>query len=103
MVKAGLELEGYFITFIALFVSLLTLYSMTKIWAHVFWKNAPDDAALSHNNKREYPTLILAIVFMAAITAAISLYAEPFLNVAFAGADQLLNPQGYIDAVLGGN
>ena len=39
--QAGLEEKSYFIVFVALAVSMLTLYSMTKIWIYVFWKKQP--------------------------------------------------------------
>jgi multicomponent Na+:H+ antiporter subunit D len=40
----GLEEASYPIVVVALLVSLLTLYSMTKIWTEAFWKEAPDPA-----------------------------------------------------------
>ncbi|MFP3440823.1 proton-conducting transporter membrane subunit, partial [Pantoea sp. SIMBA_133] len=42
VVKASLEASEYVISAIALLVGLLTLYSMIKIWAEVFWKKVPD-------------------------------------------------------------
>ena len=42
LVRAGLEAEAYWIVGVSLVVSLMTLYSMTKIWAYAFWKPAPD-------------------------------------------------------------
>jgi multicomponent Na+:H+ antiporter subunit D len=41
LIRAGLEAGQYGIVAVALGVSLLTLYSMTKIWHEVFWKAAP--------------------------------------------------------------
>jgi multicomponent Na+:H+ antiporter subunit D len=45
--------------------------------------------------------MLLPIVFMAALTVVISLYTEPFLDLVYQGADQLLDPSLYIRAVLG--
>jgi len=47
LLKAGFETENYLIVVVALLVSLLTLYSMTKIWTEVFWKEAPPPPATS--------------------------------------------------------
>ncbi|HOK48268.1 MAG TPA: proton-conducting transporter membrane subunit, partial [Bryobacteraceae bacterium] len=41
LIKAGLEAGSYVIVAVALGVSLLTLFSMMKIWTEVFWKPAP--------------------------------------------------------------
>jgi multicomponent Na+:H+ antiporter subunit D len=43
IVRAGLEVEAYVATGIALAVGLMTLYSMVKIWNEVFWKSLPED------------------------------------------------------------
>ena len=102
LVKAGLELEGWIIVGVALFVSLLTLFSMTKIWAEAFWKPAPDDLANADRDATYY-SMLLPVIILAALIMVISLYTEPFLNIAFQGADQLLNPNLYIKAVLGEN
>ncbi|OBX34186.1 Na(+)/H(+) antiporter subunit D [Halomonas elongata] len=45
VIRAGLEAGAYGVTFIALLVGLLTLYSMIKLWAEVFWKADPREDA----------------------------------------------------------
>ena len=42
LVQAGLETQQYVLVATALGVGLLTLFSMTKIWAEAFWKEAPE-------------------------------------------------------------
>jgi multicomponent Na+:H+ antiporter subunit D len=42
LIRAGVEVEAWWIVGVALLVGLLTLYSMIKIWAEVFWKAQPD-------------------------------------------------------------
>ena len=101
LVKAGLQLEGWIVVAVALFVSLLTLYSMTKIWAEVFWKPDPNPTPGPPTKGISYYIMLFPVIFMAAITMAISLYTEPFLNLANQAAEQLLNPSMYINAVLG--
>ncbi|MBM3135299.1 MAG: Na+/H+ antiporter subunit D [Chloroflexi bacterium] len=101
LVKAGLETQQYLIVATALGVSLLTLFSMTKIWAEVFWKSAarsPQPAV-----PRPPPAaLILPIVVLAMLTVAMGLAAGPLFTLATRAAEQLLNPADYIQVVLGG-
>src|SRR5690606_22218936 len=44
LIRASFEVDRPAIAVVALAVSLLTLFSMTKIWAEVFWKSRPDTA-----------------------------------------------------------
>ena len=46
LIRTGLEAEQYLIVGVALFVGLLTLFSMTKIWAEVFWTPRPTAPAV---------------------------------------------------------
>lgn len=101
LVVAGLREGAWAIVAAALGVSLLTLFSMTKIWGEVFWKNDPHpntDAALEPGR---YRALALPIVGLAAITVAIGLFAGPMFDLATAAAAQLAHPDAYIRAVLG--
>jgi multicomponent Na+:H+ antiporter subunit D len=107
LIRAGLEVEQYVIVATALVVSLLTVFSMTKIWAEVFWKAAPEvneesqDPALS-----SLPALIIPIAVLAAITVIIGFFSEPFVALALRAAEQLQDPSEYIRAVrpvLGGS
>jgi multicomponent Na+:H+ antiporter subunit D len=107
VIKAGLEIDQMFIVGVALFVGLLTLFSMTKIWNEVFWKDDPrgsenilvnsfSDITLSRKVLMLSPIIILAL-----ITIVIGFNAEPFINIANNAAAQLLNPNEYISKVLG--
>jgi multicomponent Na+:H+ antiporter subunit D len=101
LIKAGLDLEAMTVTAVALLVSLLTLFSMTKIWAEAFWKPLPDGTAVDPLTTRERWTLLGPIAGLALLTVGIGLVAEPVYEVAVRAAEQLLDPQGYIHAVLG--
>jgi multicomponent Na+:H+ antiporter subunit D len=104
VVKATLELGYWFIAFLALAVGLLTIFSMTKIWAAAFWKPHPDgiEPALSRVHRREIVPMMIPVVGLAALTMVIGLYPEPFVQIAETAAAQLLDPRDYIAAVLGG-
>ncbi len=103
LVIAGLQSQSWIIVSTALVVSLLTLFSMTKIWANAFWKAAP--AALpdcSGMNRRQWRGFLSPMVVLAVITVAIGFFAGAVYDVAGAAAEQLMNPDAYIKAVLGG-
>ena len=102
LVKAGLEAEAYVITAVALAVSLLTLYSMTKLWNEAFWKPRPVDAASGPAEPASVPaTLLGPVLALAAITVAVGLGAGPVFDLASRAAVQLSDPSQYIAAVLG--
>lgn len=102
LVRAGLEIGQYSIVATALVVSLLTVFSMTKIWAEVFWKDLPE---MEVSQTTENPPLnkllgfVLPIAFLALITVIIGLFSEPFFVLATRAAEQLLNSNEYIEAV----
>lgn len=105
LVLAGLRAERYAIVAVALGVSLLTLYSMTKIWAEVFWKPRPQVAseALSPDEARlrvrSYRRTLPPIVLLAVLSIAMGVIAEPLYRLAHRAAEQLANPAEYITAV----
>jgi multicomponent Na+:H+ antiporter subunit D len=117
LVEAGLDAERYVLVAVALIVSPLTLLSMTRIWAEVFWKPDPakKDKPAAERSVDPSPTspsparfrtrrwgLLGPIVVLTGITVVLGLVAEPVFTLAQRAADQLLDPSAYIDAVLGG-
>ncbi|MCC6143490.1 MAG: Na+/H+ antiporter subunit D [Candidatus Hydrogenedentes bacterium] len=98
LVRGGLESEHYWMVAIALGVSVLTLFSMIKIWNEAFWKPAPADReelpAIS-------PAMYLPLAGLGGVMILMGLAAEPVYLFAEAAAAQLLNRAGYIEAVLG--
>lgn len=107
VIKAGLDLHHYLIVGVALFVGLLTLYSMTKIWNEVFWKDDPkgNEKIITENyrtSKLSDKIMIFApIILLSLITLVIGLYSKPFFDFANKTAVQLLNPSEYINKVIG--
>lgn len=105
VIRAGLEVEAWVATAVALLVGLLTLYSMIKIWAEVFWKPVPEgvDTSLLRGKKsdRSLWILLLPIIGLNVCTLYIGLNGQPIYELASDAADQLLNPSAYIEAVLG--
>lgn len=103
ILRAGLEAEKFLIVGIALMMSLLTLYSMIKIWNQVFWKPDLDDDPSFHQENlptwifHKIPVLILVLLIL-----GLGLAAEPVFELAQQAADQLLIPGEYFRTVLGG-
>ncbi|MBT8454646.1 MAG: Na+/H+ antiporter subunit D [Rhodobacteraceae bacterium] len=104
LVKAALDIDAWFIAFVALAVGLLTIFSMTKIWGEAFWKPHPDgvEPKLNKIDRADLWPLLLPIAGLATLTVIIGLSPEPFVQFAERASDQLLNPQAYVAAVLGG-
>ncbi len=98
LVVAGVESREYAIVAVTLGVGLLTLFSMSKVWAQVFWEPPPGGAQPSGAYSRAL--LLGPVVVFAAATVALGLLAEPAFSLALRAADQLLAPNDYIEAVL---
>ncbi|MDX5432963.1 MAG: Na+/H+ antiporter subunit D, partial [Halomonas sp.] len=111
IVRAGIEAEAYVVTAVALLVGLMTLYSMVKIWNEVFWKTLPEDnlvpaeEVVVGDDSRMVPAslwlMYLPVAVLALFALLIGIFAEPLMTLMNRIGDQLMNPQGYIEAVLG--
>lgn len=104
IVRAGIEAEAYFVTFIALLVGLLTLYSMVKIWNEVFWKATPaegDTDPYPEVRQRELWLMGAPVLGLTLCTIYIGFNAEAVFRLVEASAFQLMDPESYIHAVLG--
>nr|WP_281380458.1 Na+/H+ antiporter subunit D [Halomonas stenophila] len=104
VIRAGLEAGAYGVTAIALLVGLLTLFSMVKIWAEVFWKACPQDVdtpAPAPVGRGELWLMMAPVVGLALCTLLLGLHAGPLYGLAEASAEELLDPERYIRAVLG--
>jgi multicomponent Na+:H+ antiporter subunit D len=101
LIKAALDIEQYAIVVVALVVSALTLFSMTKIWAGAFWAPHPAGVPVPERDPRSLALLVGPIVGLAILTLTIGLWTEPFLQLAQAAAADLLDPSVYVQAVLG--
>jgi len=104
LLDAGVESEQWAIVSVALVVSLLTLFSMTKIWAGVFWGDAESATARDEGRTNGGPSLM---VFATGLTVALSIafvvFAGPIYELAERAGNDLADPTAYIDAVLGGD
>jgi multicomponent Na+:H+ antiporter subunit D len=102
VVKAGLGVGSWIAVTAALLVGVMTLFSMTKIWAEAFWKKQPDTGGVPLEKEHPGPLawMVIPIAVMAVATVLIGLFGEPLFQFSERAADQLMNPQEYISAVL---
>jgi len=105
LVQAGLEAERFLIVGVSLAVSILTLFSMTKIWAGAFWGLPEEDPPFEQargEGPLQAPRLMTgATIGVIALTLGIGLSAEPLWNLSVEAAQGLVDTSGYVEAVLG--
>jgi multicomponent Na+:H+ antiporter subunit D len=101
LVQAGLLQGQYAIVLVSLGVSVLTLYSMMKIWNEAFWKPVPQGQAEAGRPVIHLGWRLMPVAALAVLTIAAGLSAGPLAVLALAAGEQLMNPAEYITAVLG--
>lgn len=98
LIQAGMEAGRWGIVFVSLIVSFLTLFSMMKIWRFAFWGTTPEDT--EPLTGAAYWKLLPPAAILMVLTISIGLNAQFFLKYVIVAADQLMDPQVYIQAVL---
>ena len=103
LIRASLDTQLYWVAFVAAAVGLLTVYSMTKIWGEAFWKPNPQTNQAAHIRVpgKESVWMLAPIATLALLTILIGIGAEFVYKFALQAAEQLSQPQYYVDAVLG--
>jgi multicomponent Na+:H+ antiporter subunit D len=102
LVRAGLEEGRWVVVAVALAVSLLTLYSMTKLWNEAFAKPAPPGLPAAPLGRRSLALRVAPIAGLAALTVLIGLAPGVLFGLSARAAEQMLDPTAYVAAVLGG-
>ncbi|GAB2887183.1 Na+/H+ antiporter subunit D [Microbulbifer echini] len=103
LLKASLDQAAYWVVVVALVTGVLTLFSMSKIWAEAFLKAHPKDycKCLGDIPRYERYQRLLPVALLALITLLLGLVPGPFIDYSLAAAGELLEPAGYLGAVLG--
>ncbi len=99
LIREGIRLSEWTAVIAASAVGLLTLYSMVKIWNEAFWKPSPLAAT-----RGETPvpwTMVAPAIVLAAGTVLFGLFPGYFFSFAERSGAQLMDPSGYIIAVMG--
>jgi multicomponent Na+:H+ antiporter subunit D len=104
LVDAGLARHQYVVVGVSLLVSLLSFYSLLKIWTSAFWKRAPEgglpvDGAIGRAGG---PFLMSApTAALLAVSLAMAVAAGPLYSFTERAAADLLDPTAYRHVVLG--
>lgn len=93
----GLAQEQYPIVAVSLLVSLLTLFSMLKIFRKAFW-GLPTGERQTPGPR--YTALMAPAVLLVTLSILMGLGAEWMMQLSLAAAEQLWNPHLYITSVL---
>ncbi len=102
LIEAGVSSTAYVIVGVSLAVSLLTLFSMMKIWGGVFWNPPEVIPGEAPAQGRPAPALmVVPTVALVVVSLAIAVAAGPLYALSERAATDLLNPIGYVQAVLG--
>jgi multicomponent Na+:H+ antiporter subunit D len=91
----------YILAAVALSVSLLTVLSMARLWEESFWKPAPVRASASIPQPRLGMAIVAPIAFLVSLTIGLTVLAGPVSRVTTRAAEQLLDRNAYVRAVLG--
>ncbi len=100
VIKASFLEQHYLLAATALFVGLMTIYSMTKIWAEAFWKQSPENTVITQIPFHDKLLYCLPITALSLVTIFIGLAVEPVYQIALQASENLLTPDVYIQAVL---
>jgi multicomponent Na+:H+ antiporter subunit D len=105
MLETGLEQGAILAVAIVVIYSLLTFIPLIRIWSHAFWRpgpGTPGGVDLGFGAARtERRLLTLPAVGLVAVILMIGLMPEPLMHIAKGAAAGILDPDAYLQAVLG--
>lgn len=99
LIKAGIDDGQYVIAFIAVLTSLLTLYSMIKIWNEAFLKKQPDNDFAKQKPKLGFLEMLPSII-LGAMSILMGVFAYKVFDITMQAANQLIEGSAYINNVL---
>ncbi len=92
---------AWWILAVAVIVSLLTLFSMAKIWTGVFWAGSTDSPDGPADGQPAPLLMLVPTGLLVAATVVIGLLGGPLVELATRAAADLIEPTGYLRAVAG--
>ncbi|MEO6988558.1 MAG: proton-conducting transporter membrane subunit [Aquihabitans sp.] len=107
LVQSGLAAGAGAVVAVSLAVSLLTLFSMTKIWANGFWgpkieAATPTGAAVAPEaDPRGYALMVAGTAILVVGSLVVAVAAGPIHAYCQRAAQDLIESSVYVDAVLG--
>ncbi len=100
LIRAGLEAGQYLVVAVALVVSLLTLYSMVKIWNEAFWTPPAPGRTAAMLSREDRRSLMFPAALLVMLIVGVGLLAEPVYRLSAQAAETVLQPAAYIETVL---
>lgn len=100
LVEAGLSTGDHLIVAVSLAVSLLTLFSMTKIWANTFWGPGPADDIGRTLTAPRRALMVGSTASLVVMSLAIAAGSGPLYDLSERAARDLVDPSAYVDEVL---
>ncbi len=100
LVEAGVATENYLIVGVSLGVSLLTLFSMTKIWANTFWGPTEADTVGRTLTAPRRVLMVGSTAGLVVLSLGIAVASGPLFELSERAAEDLINPRSYVAEVL---
>ncbi len=104
LIQAGIESKQYLAVGIALFVSLLTLFLVVKVWAGAFWGEPeappPRESARGMGRLRPPPLMTAATATLVGLTLAVAIGVEPLYRLCIRAAEALVDASLYIEVTM---
>ncbi len=103
LIRASIEAGQYGIMIVGLVVSLLTFYSMIKIWNEVFWKDKPENVQMLDEEiimPRRQVFLYAPTVLLVSLIIIIGIFAEPVSEISRRAALSATEPERYQQIIL---
>jgi len=100
LLYAGFEAQDWAITIVALVVSIITLFSMIKIWNEAAWKPVSEAVNLEKVSSKVNPIALTASITITFLTLGLGITIFWTFDYFTEASRQLLDNQLYIDAVL---
>ncbi|MCB1003617.1 MAG: Na+/H+ antiporter subunit D [Acidimicrobiales bacterium] len=101
LVEAGMGAEAYVVVAVSLAVSLLTLFSMSKIWSNTFWGPGPGTDSGRTLTAPRRALMVGSTGGLVALSLAIAVAAGPLYALSERAAADLMDTRGYVEEVLG--
>jgi multicomponent Na+:H+ antiporter subunit D len=98
ILEAAFEADHYWMGATVLVVSLLTLLSMARLWDESFAKPGSPEADVAPLT----PAMLAPVAALTILIAAVTFAAQPLVELSERAAEQLLQREPYVRAVLGG-
>lgn len=100
LMKGAVMEENYWILAVAIITGFFTLFSMMKIFIYSFWGEEKGILPEATAKKNSYLVYMPACFLLVGISILLGICAEPVIQVFYNAAEQIMEPQNYIDAVM---